>query len=42
LGAVPRDEAVEEIVFRGEPVYALENSPAVEVIGEVMERIGVR
>ena len=42
LGAVPRDEAVDEIVFRGEPVYALGNTPAVKVIGEVMERIGVR
>ena len=42
LGAVPRDEAVDEIVFRGEPVYALGDTPAVRVIGEVMERIGVR
>ena len=41
LGVVPHDDAVEEIIFRGESVYALENGPAVEMIGEVMTKIGV-
>jgi len=42
LGAVPRDDSLEEALFRGEPIYALENSPAVGIIGEVMQEIGVR
>jgi len=41
LGAVPPDEAVPDALIRGEPIYALENTPAVEIIAEAMQRIGV-
>jgi CO dehydrogenase maturation factor len=40
LGSVPRDEALEEALFRGDPIYALEDTPAVGTIGEMMQRIG--
>jgi CO dehydrogenase maturation factor len=40
LGTVPRDDAVEEAMFRGEPIFALETGPAVESIDEVMKKIG--
>jgi len=40
LGAVPRDEAMEDLLFRGEPIYALENGPAVGTMGQIMEKIG--
>ena len=40
LGAVPRDEAIEDLVFRGEPIYSLENGPAVGIMGQIMEKIG--
>jgi CO dehydrogenase maturation factor len=41
LGAIPRDETIEEAVFRGESIYALEDSPAVEIMGQIMHQIGV-
>ena len=40
LGAVPRDDALEETVFRGESVYTLDNCPAVRAVAEIMQRIG--
>ncbi len=40
LGAVVRDDALEEIMFRGESIYALADSPAVRIIDEVMRKIG--
>ena len=40
LGAVPRDDTVEEALFRGEPIFSLETGPAVESIDEVMKKIG--
>jgi len=40
LGAIPRDERLEETIFQGQPVTALDNSPAVTMIAEVMEKIG--
>jgi len=40
LGAIDRDDALEEIMFRGESVYALAGSPAVRIIDEVMRKIG--
>jgi len=39
LGAVPRDDAVDEAVFRGEALTALDDGPAVRAIDEVMHRI---
>ena len=40
LGAVPRDEAVEKLVFDGRPVFALGDGPATRAIQEIMQRIG--
>ena len=40
LGAVPRDDVLEEAVFRGDPVDTLDNSPAVRAVAEIMKRIG--
>lgn len=40
LGAVPRDDAVEEALFRGEPIDAIETGPAAQSIDEVMKKIG--
>lgn len=40
LGAIARDDALEEIMFRGESIYALAGSPAVRIIDEVMRKIG--
>lgn len=42
LGAVPRDDALEEIIFRGESIYALENGPVMGIIADMMQKIGVR
>ena len=41
LGAVPRDDAIEDLIFRGRSIYDLRNSPAVEAINKVMQKIGV-
>ena len=40
LGAIPHDDALEETLFRGEPIYTLETGPAVRKIHEVMQKIG--
>ena len=40
LGAIPRDEALEEAIFRRESVYALDNCPAIREIDQVMQKIG--
>jgi len=40
LATIPRDDAVEEAVFRGESLYALANTPAVTIIDEMMRKIG--
>jgi len=40
LGVVPRDDALEEAVFRGEPIDALDDSPAVRAVAEITRRIG--
>ncbi|MHC4983014.1 MAG: ATP-binding protein [Planctomycetota bacterium] len=40
LGCVPRDRGIEDVIFRGESIYALQSSPALEAIGEVMRTIG--
>ena len=40
LGSIPRDPGLEEVIFRGESVYALENGPAVVIMGEIMQKIG--
>jgi len=40
LGALPRDDALEDAVFRGEPIYGLEDSPAVETMNELMHKLG--
>ena len=41
LGTIPRDEAVEEAVFRGESLFDLATTPAVGTIDEIMHKIGV-
>lgn len=41
LATIPRDDAVEEAVLDGRSLYTLANTPAVEIIGEMMRRIGV-
>ena len=40
LGCIPRDDAIEEIVLRGESIYALTNGPAAGAIETVMQAIG--
>ena len=40
LGHIPYDDALEDLVFRGEPIYGLNGSPAVLKIDEIMARIG--
>ena len=40
LGAIGRDDALDEAVFRGESVYALAATPAVRIMERVMEQIG--
>ena len=40
LGAIPRDDALEEAIFRRESVYALDNCPAIREIDQVMQKIG--
>ncbi len=40
LGAIPRDEALEELADRGQPIDALANGPALNAIREVMQAIG--
>jgi CO dehydrogenase maturation factor len=40
LGAIPRDERVEESAFRGESVYALDDSPAIGAVAEAMKKMG--
>ncbi len=40
LGAVPRDEAVEDAVFHARSIYALENTPAFAIISQIMRKIG--
>jgi len=40
LGAVPHDDAVEELIFRGQSIYDLEDGPAVGIIEQVMQKIG--
>ena len=40
LGSLPRDEVLEETIFRREPVYALKNSPAADALDKIMQRIG--
>jgi CO dehydrogenase maturation factor len=42
LGAIPRDEALEELADRGQPIDALANGPALSAIREVMQAIGAR
>ena len=39
LGSIPRDEDLEESLFRGESIYDLEASPAVCIIEELMRKI---
>lgn len=39
LGSIPRDEALEESLFRGESIYDLEASPAMCIIEELMRKI---
>ena len=39
LGAVPRDDDVDEIVFRGDPIYTLDHGPAWDAIVEIMRAI---
>ncbi len=41
LGSIPRDEALEEALFRGDPIYALEDTPAVGTMDDMMRKIGV-
>jgi len=41
LGALPRDDAIAQALVRGEPIYALENGPAVGIMSDMMRRIGV-
>jgi len=41
LGHVPQDPAVEQCVFDGESLLALEASPAVRTITEIAEKMGV-
>ncbi|NQT20499.1 MAG: hypothetical protein HQ592_12390 [Planctomycetes bacterium] len=41
LGTIPRDDAVDEAIFRGESLYELSNTPAVGIIAEMMHKIGV-
>lgn len=41
LGTIPRDDAIEEAIFRGESLYDLANTPAIGIIAEMMRKIGV-
>lgn len=40
LGAIPRDDALEDALYRGEPIYSLEGAPAVGTISKLMQKIG--
>ena len=40
LGVIPRDEELDDAIFRGESVYSLGDTPAVREIDKVMHRIG--
>ena len=40
LGAIPHDEALEEALFRGDPIYSLQDTPAVTTMDQIMQRIG--
>jgi len=42
LGSIPQDAALEEALFRGQAIYALEETPAVGTMDEMMRKIGVR
>ena len=39
LGAVPRDPAIEELVFNRESIYKLNDSPAARSIDEIMQAL---
>lgn len=39
LGAIPQDEALDEAVFQGKPLFELEETPAVAELAKVMGRI---
>jgi len=41
LGAVARDDAIEEAVFRGESIYGLAETTAAKAIDRIMRKIGV-
>ncbi len=40
LGAVPVDDALDDAIFNGRSVYELENTPAIAIIDEIMQKIG--
>jgi CO dehydrogenase maturation factor len=40
LGSIPRDEAVEDAVFRGESIYELADGPATAAVERIMRKIG--
>jgi len=41
LAAVPPDQALPNALIRHKPVYELENTPAIQIMTQVMQRIGV-
>lgn len=40
LGSIPRDETVEDAIFRGESIYDLAEGPATAAIEQIMRKIG--
>ena len=40
LGAIPRDEALDDAIFAGRSLYELDGTPAVAAIDEIMQKIG--
>ena len=40
LGDIPRDQAIEDAVFKGESLMKLEKSMAIEYIFSLMDKIG--
>ncbi len=40
LGAIPRDEALDDAIFAGQSLYDLGDTPAVAAIDEIMQKIG--
>ena len=40
LGSIPRDDAVEDVIFHRESIYTLKDSPVPGIVAEMMRKIG--